>query len=617
MSAAFGLQPLALEHLKHRQSCRSRHGIAAECREKSEPCLKCLDHGSARDDDPDRDSRCQPACRESRCPARSPRRSNPQKCEPERPEPVLHFVGDDQRAGRPQRCRERRNPRRRRIENPAARQCGVDIRTPPVRSRVRQARLAHAGHRCARPRAAPGSGHRPPAGRPAAPAASPPGDLRPAGAGRERRNGVRDPVIGMLHDQRAPMAGRRLGDAPCHIVRFAAGIDEHAGIEMGRQPRGEPLRVLEDALVQIAACGSRASRSGSGWRRPRRDVHGRRGHVVVDVEIGRPSASTAKRPRRARGAAARRRTTLRPPRAAAHGVAAGAQQAIAWPAASCQTAVNAPLPSDPSRSSESPARRRRRPHRRGTGRIVPAAPGMHAVRSLRGEPRSGRRDTRLRPAAAEAPRRRPAAAPAAPRWGRVLGEQFGHGDGRLRAPVARMIMSPKSTMPTIDWDAASTSRLCAWQSPWIACLRQAPQRRQTLRDGGGRRRDQSLCCAPPRCGPHELREFGQAAHVPDQGCAKRRMKKSLQRAVQAARASPRDLRSSAASAVAADSSCPGQIADQQVDAGTSRIEGTDRLPRRVGSSLGTGSAGSLLARGGAARRSGSRRFARRPLHLEF
>ena len=93
----------------------------------------------------------------------------------------------------------------------------------------------------------------------------------------------------MLHDDAAAAAGRELRKTPRDIVRLASGIDEHAGIEMRGQGRGEAFCVLENVRVQIT--GVRRKQRGLfldcghhlGMRMP--DV----GHVVVDIEVGEPA----------------------------------------------------------------------------------------------------------------------------------------------------------------------------------------------------------------------------------------------------------------------------------------------------------------------------------------
>ena len=75
--------------------------------------------------------------------------------------------------------------------------------------------------------------------------------------GRERRHRIGDAVIGVLHDQTALVAGGHLSHAPGHVVRLAAGVHEDTGVQMRRQRRGEPLRIFENAGVQIAGVGGK------------------------------------------------------------------------------------------------------------------------------------------------------------------------------------------------------------------------------------------------------------------------------------------------------------------------------------------------------------------------
>ena len=141
-----------------------------------------------------------------------------------------------------------------------------------------------------------------------------------------------------------PVADPR--DAPGHIVRLAARVDEDAGVEMRRHGREQALRVLENAGVQIAGVGREDRRlllnRGHHRRVGMTDVR----HVVVDVQVGDvPRRRTATRPSRARCAAASRRTAPHPRPSV--GAAAPDRRAWPWPAAPRPAAPRPAAPSPP------------------------------------------------------------------------------------------------------------------------------------------------------------------------------------------------------------------------------------------------------------------------------
>jgi hypothetical protein len=85
-SAALAISLLLVEHFQHRESRRRGHGVAAERREETELRLESFDQRAVGDDHTHRIAVAHRLAQVTMS-GLKPRRSNPQKCEPQRPNP--------------------------------------------------------------------------------------------------------------------------------------------------------------------------------------------------------------------------------------------------------------------------------------------------------------------------------------------------------------------------------------------------------------------------------------------------------------------------------------------------------------------------------------------------
>ena len=106
--------------------------------------------------------------------------------------------------------------------------------------------------------------------------------------GRKRNEGIGEPMIGPLHDQRALVARAGFRDAPREVVGLTAGRDHETGVELRRHRGGEAFGVLHQRLVEVARVGVEGSYlPGDRIHYPRVAVADL-GHVVVRVEPALP-----------------------------------------------------------------------------------------------------------------------------------------------------------------------------------------------------------------------------------------------------------------------------------------------------------------------------------------
>jgi hypothetical protein len=199
---------------------------------------------------------------------------------------VLHFVSDDEAPRCAYSRAHRVRPRERRIENAAAGDGSVDEEgrrreasfseyrngAVGVLYRAAQFRRRHlvAGPQASRRRRERGDS----------------GIPRPPRAERECGDGIRDSVVGRVHDQAAMVAGGHAGHAPRHVVGFTARIHEHTGVQMFRQTGRYLLGVVQNVFMQVTRMGCEYCRLLlNGGNHVRLGVTHMR-HIVIHVEIG-------------------------------------------------------------------------------------------------------------------------------------------------------------------------------------------------------------------------------------------------------------------------------------------------------------------------------------------
>ena len=113
---------------------------------------------------------------------------------------------------------------------------------------------------------------------------------RPAGPVELVRADLDEPlgvaVVGDVDGRDAVPSRRRSRQPQGELVRLAAAVDEEADLEVVRQQRGQPLRVAQDQLVEVARVRVEdAHLGGAGLDDPRMGVADV-GDVVHAVEVG-------------------------------------------------------------------------------------------------------------------------------------------------------------------------------------------------------------------------------------------------------------------------------------------------------------------------------------------
>ena len=148
--------------------------------------------------------------------------------------------------------------------------------------------------------------------------------------------------------RRAAMAGGQLRDSPRHIVRFAAGIHENAGIEMRPAARESAAPRTREYFHASSGCGLREWRFAFEWPRPPSDGRGpRAAHCCTrrgrpgHLRVVQPDSGPAHEMQRLVVEQLGARPISRWRRAArSTGCAAGAAAPV--PAASCHARPSAP-----------------------------------------------------------------------------------------------------------------------------------------------------------------------------------------------------------------------------------------------------------------------------------